>query len=192
MRRDDTSPEALVRDWLDHVAGRMGLGIAWNVRGRPADPRAPVRVALVPPKGSDLAHRRWMQVAASLQTLLEATLATRGLGDVTVEVTLSEAPAAGRAAPEPVQDEGLVQAARTAAQVAVRTGRAFALGPMTVGDRRQVHQALGELPDVWTQSEGEGIFRRLWIVPRALLRPDTDVQPDEDAASAAAPGDARD
>ena len=114
--------------------------------------------------GRGFGHRRPVQIASALQTLLEAAVARQGFREG-VEVRLGGAE--GEAASE--EAHGLMAAVRAAALTAVDRGRAFALGPMSVADRRQVHQALGELGQVWTQSEGDGIFRRLWIVPRKVV-----------------------
>jgi spoIIIJ-associated protein len=51
------------------------------------------------------------------------------------------------------------------AAVAVRTGKALAVSPMSARDRRAVHLALVEVEGVSTRSEGEGIFRQLLVIP---------------------------
>jgi spoIIIJ-associated protein len=55
-------------------------------------------------------------------------------------------------------------AARLAA-TAARTGKVLAIAPISPRDRRQIHVALVGNEAVKTQSEGEGIFRQLLIVP---------------------------
>jgi spoIIIJ-associated protein len=52
-----------------------------------------------------------------------------------------------------------------AADEAVRTGRDVALEPMSAAERRIVHEYLREREDVETQSEGEGLERRLVVSP---------------------------
>jgi predicted RNA-binding protein Jag len=37
---------------------------------------------------------------------------------------------------------------------------------MSPAERRVLHEALGEVPEVWAQSDGEGVMRRLWVMPR--------------------------
>lgn len=156
--------EAAVQAFLEG-ARALGLGAALELRAEGEARRGPVRVVLAPPEPGLPGPRRWAPVANALQVLLEAALAAKGFVDPQVEVSLRELQAEGR--PPPVrEDVGLVAAARALAQTSARLGRPFALGPMSVNDRRQVHQALGDVPQVWTQSEGDGIFRRLWIVPR--------------------------
>jgi len=56
---------------------------------------------------------------------------------------------------------------RIAEQVAQR-GEPFALEPMPAFDRRIIHLALADHPDVTTESSGEGEARRLVIVPKEL------------------------
>lgn len=56
-------------------------------------------------------------------------------------------------------------AERTAAQVAA-TGRAISLEPMPPNERRIVHIALREHPDVYTESSGEGDRRKVHIVAK--------------------------
>jgi spoIIIJ-associated protein len=65
-------------------------------------------------------------------------------------------------------DEGdpavLAMAARLAETV-LRTGKTVAISPMSPRERRQLHLALGRIDGVATHSEGEGIFRRLLVIP---------------------------
>jgi spoIIIJ-associated protein len=49
-----------------------------------------------------------------------------------------------------------------------RTGRPFAMEPMTPFDRRVIHLALADHLDVTTESSGEGEARRVVIVPKGL------------------------
>ncbi|GAA5514462.1 hypothetical protein Dcar01_03218 [Deinococcus carri] len=57
-------------------------------------------------------------------------------------------------------------AERLAVQVA-KSGEAHELQPMPAADRRVIHIALKEHPDVTTESVGEGASRRLLIKPRS-------------------------
>jgi spoIIIJ-associated protein len=47
-----------------------------------------------------------------------------------------------------------------------RTGQAFRMEPMPPRDRRAIHQALANHPDVATASEGEGPFRKVVGKPK--------------------------
>ncbi len=57
-------------------------------------------------------------------------------------------------------------AARVAEEVR-REGTSQSLAPMSPADRRLVHLALAEVPDVETESEGDGYYKRVRIYPIA-------------------------
>jgi len=61
--------------------------------------------------------------------------------------------------------EALVELAMRLAEKAKRTGKPVAADPMSPADRRIIHVALAELEGVTTQSEGEGIYRHLVVIP---------------------------
>jgi spoIIIJ-associated protein len=63
------------------------------------------------------------------------------------------------------RQEALEQMARRAADNVRQTGRRITLNPMSARDRRIVHVALSEERGVTTQSQGEGSFRRVVVVP---------------------------
>jgi spoIIIJ-associated protein len=60
----------------------------------------------------------------------------------------------------------LTQLAQRMANQVVETGRAVALEPMPANERRIVHLALRDHPQVYTQSSGEDERRKVNIVPR--------------------------
>lgn len=59
-------------------------------------------------------------------------------------------------------------ALRMADQV-VESGRAMSLEPMPANERRIVHLALRDHPDVYTESSGETNRRKVHIIPKSLL-----------------------
>ncbi|HKA86279.1 MAG TPA: RNA-binding cell elongation regulator Jag/EloR [Haliangiales bacterium] len=59
----------------------------------------------------------------------------------------------------------LVDMAKRLGEKAVRTRTTITMNPMSPHDRRIIHITLDKVPGVTTRSEGEGIFRRLLIVP---------------------------
>lgn len=63
------------------------------------------------------------------------------------------------------EDPELVAMAKRLAEKATAIGKPIAVGPMNARDRRQVHLALAGVPGIKTQSEGEGVARRLLIIP---------------------------
>ncbi len=62
-------------------------------------------------------------------------------------------------------DAGLVNMARREAKRAIEIGRVVTLEPMPARDRRLVHLSLAKFPGVSTKSNGEGIGRRIQIIP---------------------------
>ncbi len=62
-------------------------------------------------------------------------------------------------------DEDLGRSALELADRAVEEGKTFKMGPLDPRSRRLIHMALREHAGVTTHSEGEGVFRRVCIVP---------------------------
>jgi spoIIIJ-associated protein len=65
------------------------------------------------------------------------------------------------------QRESLEELARYSAEEAKRTRRPQLLPPLPPGERRLIHLALAQDPDVETESEGEGFLKRVAVRPRA-------------------------
>ncbi|HEV7732300.1 MAG TPA: R3H domain-containing nucleic acid-binding protein [Candidatus Binatia bacterium] len=63
------------------------------------------------------------------------------------------------------REESLRDLARRLGQKARETGQVVIVNPLSPRDRRIVHLELEADPNVTTRSEGEGLFRRLLIVP---------------------------
>jgi spoIIIJ-associated protein len=64
------------------------------------------------------------------------------------------------------REDSLTDLARRLAEKAVRSGRPVPVEPMNAHDRRVVHMALADHPGVTTESEGEGMARRVVIFPK--------------------------
>lgn len=62
-------------------------------------------------------------------------------------------------------DPEMARMALELAERVKRTQKGIAVGPMSAPDRRQVHMAIAGVEGIYTQSEGEGVARRLWILP---------------------------
>ncbi len=62
-------------------------------------------------------------------------------------------------------DEQLMAIAKREAKRAIETGRAITLEPMPARDRRIVHLSLAKFQGVATKSNGEGVGRRIQIIP---------------------------
>ena len=77
--------------------------------------------------------------------------------------------------------EALVQLAHRLSEKASRTGHIVAVNPMSAHDRRIIHLALKETPGISTRSEGEGIYRRLLIVPETETAPEPEPETEPEA-----------
>jgi spoIIIJ-associated protein len=66
------------------------------------------------------------------------------------------------------REDSLVDLANRLADKAIKTGRPVPVEPMNPHDRRIVHVTLKEHPGVTTESDGEGLFRRVVIYPKDL------------------------
>ena len=64
------------------------------------------------------------------------------------------------------REQTLTTLALRLADKAKRTGAPVALEPMDPAERRMIHLALQEDPDVMTESEGEGSYRHIVILPK--------------------------
>jgi spoIIIJ-associated protein len=62
-------------------------------------------------------------------------------------------------------DKGLVSMAHRQAKKAVQQGKVITLEPMSARDRRVIHLSLAKFPGVTTKSDGQGIGRRIQIIP---------------------------
>jgi spoIIIJ-associated protein len=63
-------------------------------------------------------------------------------------------------------DKKILDEAKRAVEEVKQTGEPFRMEPMPSRDRRLVHQALANHPDVETASEGEGPWRKVVVKPK--------------------------
>lgn len=141
------------REIVKAVAGSLDL--APNVRVERGDER--VLLSIENDKGLGLLIGRRGATLMALQTVIDAALRKFGDGPrvmIDVEGYLDRRRA------------DLKSMAKRAAERAKTTGRTVALGPMNSHDRRIVHLALRDDPDVTTYSEGEEPSREVLVVPR--------------------------
>jgi spoIIIJ-associated protein len=64
------------------------------------------------------------------------------------------------------REKQLIQMAKRMAEQVVKTGRRQTLEPMPSAERRIIHIALRDHPDVMTESTGEEPYRKVTIVPK--------------------------
>jgi spoIIIJ-associated protein len=81
---------------------------------------------------------------------------------------LTQQPSAPAAELDPDLDPTLVAVARLLADRAKQLGKVITVHPMVAGDRRAVHQTVMSVRGVHTVSEGEGLYRRMHVVPDSL------------------------
>lgn len=65
-------------------------------------------------------------------------------------------------------DKGLVSMARREAKRAVNEDKVVTLQPMSARDRRVIHLSLAKFEGVSTASEGQGLSRRIQIIPAGV------------------------
>ena len=65
-------------------------------------------------------------------------------------------------------DPTLVELAKMLADRALELNKVITVHPMAAGDRRAVHKTVMTIEGVQTVSEGEGLYRRMHLVPDAL------------------------
>ncbi len=160
LQAAEASPEALqagqeilaklmeLLDFQVRVVIETGETSRLNVVGE--DDQKEVLGALIGRKGERL---------SALQHLVNLMLSRR-MGDWT-RVLVDVEDYRGR------RERQLVEIARRAAERVVETGKMLQLEPMSALERRWIHIALRDAPDVVTQSVGEEPNRRVVVLPRA-------------------------
>jgi spoIIIJ-associated protein len=145
--------EAIARELLDRVVATLGLDASVRVEGDDE--------VLATVSGADLGVLigRHGQMIDALQYLANA-MAHRALGDERRRIVLD---AAGYRARRSATLETL---ARRSAERASATGSRVELEPMSAVERRIVHEALKDDPEVATASEGTEPNRFVVVVPR--------------------------
>ena len=96
------------------------------------------------------------QTLDSLQYLLARAVNSRG---IKCPITVDDGGYRER------RKEALTELAKTLLEEATTTGKTIALNPLSAHDRRVIHVALEEEPGVTTRSEGDGIHKRVIVVP---------------------------
>jgi spoIIIJ-associated protein len=152
---DGASPQAAaVHELLRRAAGAIGVSAQAHVEETPDG----IRASLSGPDTGVLIGRHG-QTLDALQYLANAISHTVA-GDERLPVTVD---AGGYRARRAATLEGI---ARTAAERAAATGSRVALEPMTAVERRVVHEALKDDPEVDTSSEGTEPNRFVVVWPR--------------------------
>jgi predicted RNA-binding protein Jag len=168
-----------VKDYLVGVLQRMGFGVKVILGEGPDE----VYADLVTSHYHDAFVARELELLDSVEHLVEkAALGHGNLPEGAHKKKLNLDCNGFRAR----ADVDLANSARQMAQRAIDENRVFKIGPLDPRARRVVHLTLRDLPGVATKSEGEGVFRRVCLIPRSA--PDdtvTSVPADTDEPSEA-------
>lgn len=149
-----------VKDYLVGALERMGFGVK-IVMGEGADE---VHADLVTSHYHDAFVARELELLDSLEHLVEkAALGHGNLPEGAPKKKLNLDCNGFRAR----ADVDLANSARQMAQRAIDENRVFKIGPLDPRARRVVHLTLRDLTGVVTKSEGEGVFRRVCIIPKS-------------------------
>jgi spoIIIJ-associated protein len=148
---NDPAAVARVRAFLEGALARMGLDVQVLQHDEGADV-----VLEITGRDAAVAIGKKGATLDALQLLCNR-VARRGEGQVSI-VLDAEGYRARR-------EQSLASMARRLGAQAVKEGSVITLEPMTARDRRVVHMALARFPGVMTRSEGDGLERRLQIIP---------------------------
>ena len=153
-----TPPDSGAQAALEAVTAVVhGIGLEAAVRVEPGDEEGELRVT-VEGEGTSALVGRSGETIDALQYLV-SQIASRAEGGERRRVALdADGYRARRAA-------ALEELAERAAQEAVEYGEEIELDAMTPHDRRIVHMALKDRPDVVTRSEGDEPRRRIIVEP---------------------------
>lgn len=138
------------------------MGIAAEVRTRHAEPETegeiPPLILDVQGEAAESLIGRRGETLAAFQHVVRLMVGRRLTGRFNLVVDVNGY--------KRQRERSLRRLARRMAEKAVRTGRTVRLEPMPAYERRIVHLALRDHPDVTTESIGEGRRRRVTIIPR--------------------------
>lgn len=152
----------LAHDLLDTMVRLMGIEARVDAGWKPPEPGEDEPCLMLDVSGEDLGALigRRGETLADIQYLLRLMVnqKVRTWKNIVVDVEQYKARRADQ----------LTQLARRMAQQVTETERALALEPMPSSDRRIIHLALREHPDVYTESSGEGDRRKVHIVPKRM------------------------
>lgn len=158
----DQQLTSLAVDFLEEIVYLMGYDAEVNAVWKDPEPDETDACLVLSVEGDDLGSLigRRGETMDSLQYLLRLMInqRVRSWRNIVVDV-------GGYKEKRSNQINQLAE--RMAAQV-VESGRAVSLEPMPANERRLVHLALREHPDVYTESSGERERRKVHILPKSL------------------------
>ncbi|WP_104989537.1 protein jag [Deinococcus sp. NW-56] len=151
----DEDPRAVLDRFLTGLAARIDPGLSVSVR----EGEGALEVEITGENAARLAGRDGRTLGA-IEVLAYTVLAKQaGRTDLRVRVDVGGF--------RKRQADTLTRLAERLAVQVAKSGEPHELQPMPAADRRVLHIALKEHPDVTTESVGEGSARRLIIKPRS-------------------------
>jgi spoIIIJ-associated protein len=143
----------ICRSHLVRMLTEMGFGMEGTVTEHPGS----VHFALTSEAYGDVMTARGFQVLQALEHLLDKLVNTGEDDRKKVRLDIN--------GHRDKQDDELGAQAIEMAKRAMEEGKVYKMGPLNPRARRLIHIALREVDGVSTESEGEGVFRRVCIVP---------------------------
>ncbi len=148
----DAAREAVAA--LENLLVRMGFGLTLQVDEQDDQIVIDLRTEV----WAEALEARELELAQSLELVVEKGLETETRKRLVLDVNGEK----GRA------DIELASTARTFAEKAIAQQKILKLGPLDARARRIVHMTLKSFAGVTTESEGDGLFRRVQIKPTGL------------------------
>jgi spoIIIJ-associated protein len=159
-RHDESPAAAKLREVLEHVAAAIGVRCRIEVEETESS-----LVATCFGDDLGLLIGRHGQTIDAVQLLASAIAG--GSGGERLDVVVDAAGYRDR------RRRTLESLAVRSADDAIRTGTRVALEPMSASERKLVHTALQDRPDVTTTSEGDEPYRHVVVEPEAAAPPET-------------------
>ncbi|MGH2621124.1 MAG: RNA-binding cell elongation regulator Jag/EloR [Anaerolineales bacterium] len=156
-----TDPRSVqvVQDTVQELIRLMGLGAQVHAGWGPADPEARSQPLMVDVTGEDLGILigRRGETLSALQYITRLIVAKELQQQVAVVIDIEGYRAR--------REQQLQRLALKIADQAVEMAQTMELEPMPANERRVIHMALRDHPAVRTESVGEGVDRKVTIIP---------------------------
>jgi spoIIIJ-associated protein len=149
--REAPEKVARAREFCEALFQKIGADVQVEVKETPEA----IAVSLLPRAGNTL--ELGSALVEAVQVLVNRVVNPRAEGRKWVNLDVGGFREEG--------DPAVKAMSERLAASAKRMGKVLAIAPISARERRQIHLALVDSPDVTTRSEGEGIFRQLLIVP---------------------------
>ncbi len=156
----DPRSVGVAQDTVEELIRLLGLEARVSAGWGPADPEARSQPLLVDVRGEDLGILigRRGETLSALQYITRLIVAKELQQQVAVVIDIEGYRAR--------REQQLQRLALMIADQAVELSRTMELEPMPANERRVIHMALREHPAVRTESVGEGVNRKVTIIPK--------------------------